>query len=106
MGVKIEIGLLGATAMMPSTSNSLLDFAAGMRFATILADPPWQFMNRTGKIAPEHLRLSRYSTMALNEIASLPVSELATPMAHLYLWCPNALLPDGLNIMEEWGFSY
>ncbi|MGJ5136104.1 MULTISPECIES: MT-A70 family methyltransferase [unclassified Bradyrhizobium] len=76
------------------------------RFATILADPPWQFSNRTGKIAPEHARLSRYGTMDLNEIAVLPVSEFVSPTAHLYLWCPNALLPSGLQIMAAWGFDY
>jgi N6-adenosine-specific RNA methylase IME4 len=76
------------------------------RFATILADPPWQFANRTGKIAPEHARLSRYSTMTLDEIKRLPVSEFAEPTAHLYLWCPNALLPEGLAVMGAWGFTY
>jgi N6-adenosine-specific RNA methylase IME4 len=76
------------------------------RFATILADPPWRFTNRTGKIAPEHTRLSRYGTMTLDEISSLPISEFARPTAHLYLWCPNALLPDGLAVMQAWGFSY
>lgn len=78
----------------------------GNRFSTILADPPWQFQNRTGKMAPEHKRLSRYGTLALGEIAALPVSELAHDTAHLYLWVPNALLPEGLRVMESWGFQY
>lgn len=78
----------------------------GRKFATILADPPWQFQNRTGKIAPEHRRLSRYSTMKLEDISALPISGLAEPTAHLYLWVPNALLPDGLQVMESWGFQY
>jgi N6-adenosine-specific RNA methylase IME4 len=76
------------------------------RFATILADPPWQFANRTGKIAPEHARLSRYGTMTLEEIESLPIADFVRPTAHLYLWCPNALLPEGLSVMKAWGFSY
>ena len=79
---------------------------AGRRFATVLADPPWQFANRTGKIAPEHGRLSRYSTMTLDEIADLPVSNFLEQTAHLYLWCPNALLPEGLAVMKSWGFNY
>jgi len=74
--------------------------------ATILADPPWQFANKTGKVAPEHRRLHRYQTMTLDEIMALPVEQLAAPTAHLYLWCPNALLPDGLAVMKAWGFSY
>lgn len=84
----------------------LLSFANGHRFGTILADPPWQFVNRTGKMAPEHRRLSRYSTMTLDEIASLPVVKVADHPAHLYLWVPNALLPEGLEVMRAWGFNY
>ena len=70
----------------------LLRFAHGRQFATILADPPWQFTNKTGKVAPEHRRLSRYGTMKLDEIMALPVEQFAAPTAHLYLWCPNAML--------------
>src|SRR5437870_8187655 len=75
-------------------------------FGTVLADPPWRFMNRTGKVAPEHRRLSRYDTMTVEEIAALPVAEIAAPVAHLYLWVPNALLPCGLQVMAAWGFQY
>ena len=35
------------------------------KFSTILADPPWRFLNRTGKVAPEHKRLARYSTLSI-----------------------------------------
>lgn len=80
--------------------------AAGRRFACILADPPWQFVNRTGKMAPEHRRLARYGTLALERICALPVGEIADTVAHLYLWVPNALLPDGLKVLEAWGFTY
>lgn len=76
------------------------------QFATVMADPPWRFTNRTGKMAPEHRRLSRYSTMDLREIMELPVSQLVRSNAHLYLWVPNALLPEGLDVMRAWGFRY
>ena len=76
------------------------------KFGTILADPPWRFQNRTGKMAPENKRLYRYATMKLDDILALPVGELATDTAHLYLWVPNTLLPDGLRVMEAWGFQY
>ena len=76
------------------------------KFKTILADPPWQFQNRTGKMAPEHRRLSRYGTMTLDEIMALPVERLAADPSHLYLWVPNALLPEGLKVMAAWGFEY
>jgi N6-adenosine-specific RNA methylase IME4 len=78
----------------------------GTKFATILADPPWQFQNRTGKMAPEHKRLSRYGTMTLEDVLALPVSGLAAEPAHLYLWVPNALLLEGLQVMTAWGFQY
>ena len=84
----------------------LVRTARGRKFATILADPPWQFQNRTGKVAPEHKRLNRYGTMELAEICALPVEDIADDPAHLYLWVPNALLPEGLQVMNAWGFRY
>lgn len=78
----------------------------GKVFSTILADPPWQFQNRTGKMAPEHKRLSRYPTMTLDEIKNLPVTDVLADTAHLYLWVPNALLPDGIEVLKAWGFEY
>jgi len=75
-------------------------------YSTILADPPWQFQNRTGKMAPEHRRLLRYPTMKLRDIVDLPVAELVAPKSHLYLWVPNALLEEGLKVMDAWGFTY
>lgn len=91
---------------MSTAATDLLKFVGQSRFGTILADPPWQFVNRTGKIAPEHRRLSRYGTMTLQEIMELPVNTVAKPTTHLYLWVPNALLPDGLAVMKAWGFNY
>ena len=85
---------------------SLNEALAGQKFSTVLADPPWQFANRTGKIAPEHRRLSRYGTMTLDEICALPVAQALHDTAHLYLWVPNALLPEGLAVMKAWGFTY
>ncbi len=87
-------------------ATDLLTAVQGRRFACVLADPPWQFINRTGKVAPEHRRLSRYGTMDSDLISSLPVAEIAAPTAHLYLWVPNALLPEGLQVMSAWGFHY
>jgi len=75
-------------------------------YSTILIDPPWRFQNRTGKVAPEHRRLHRYETMSFEEIGKLPVASCANEKSHLYMWCPNALLPEGLEIMKEWGFKY
>src|SRR5689334_1138444 len=91
---------------MSEIGAELLRFVGGEKFATILADPPWRFANRTGKMAPEHKRLSRYETMSIEEICALPVGEVARERAHLYLWVPNALLPWGLQALAAWGFTY
>ncbi len=88
-----------------SAAEDLLSRVQGP-FFTILADPPWRFENRTGKMAPEHQRLLRYPTMTMEEIFELPVNRLAAARAHLYLWVPNALISEGLEVMKRWGFTY
>lgn len=85
--------------------GNLFDQLSG-QFGSVLIDPPWRFMNNTGKVAPEHKRLRRYNTMKFEEIAALPIDKLTLPQSHVYLWCPNALLPEALNIMKAWGFTY
>lgn len=90
----------------PNVVDEFRAFLADRKFGTILADPPWQFQNKTGKIAPEHKRLSRYGTMTIEQITALPVSEAAGEVCHLYLWVPNALLPEGIAVMRSWGFRY
>jgi len=91
---------------MDAIDLDLLGSVGEHRFGTILADPPWQFTNKTGKVAPEHKRLSRYATLTFGEIENLPVWQISAAKAHLYLWCPNALLPQGLSVMKAWGFVY
>ncbi len=88
-----------------NAAEDLLSKATGP-YSTILADPPWQFQNRTGKVAPEHRRLLRYPTLGVEEIKHLPVGRLAAATSHLYLWVPNALLQEGLEVMRSWGFTY
>jgi N6-adenosine-specific RNA methylase IME4 len=89
-----------------SPADDLLAFAGLRKFGSILADPPWRFANRTGKVAPEHRRLSRNGTMTLEEIKALPIEQIAAAPAHLYLWTPNALLPEGVQVLQAWGFAY
>ncbi len=95
-----------ATSAGVKAATDLARTARGRKFATILADPPWRFQNSTGKVAPEHRRLARYATLSLDDIGLLPVAGLAAETAHLYLWVPNALLPEGLSVMQAWGFKY
>ena len=103
MGVLFSLLESGGSCMSKTNLKSL---NSKKRFSTILADPPWRFTNRTGKMAPEHKRLKRYETMSIKEICELPVEGLAQENSHLYLWCPNTLLPWGLRVMEQWGFQY
>ncbi|ODU40325.1 MAG: S-adenosylmethionine-binding protein [Thiobacillus sp. SCN 63-374] len=91
---------------MTDFNHAFLETVGNQKFSTILADPPWQFANRTGKMAPEHKRLNRYQTMSLREICEIPVQLAADTPSHLYLWVPNALLPEGLEVMRAWGFTY
>jgi N6-adenosine-specific RNA methylase IME4 len=90
----------------PVPGLSLGALGASEPFRTVLADPPWRFVNRTGKVAPEHRRLSRYDTMTAKEIAALPVADLMASQSHCYLWVPNALVAEGLAVLENWGFTY
>jgi N6-adenosine-specific RNA methylase IME4 len=92
--------------MLHTAAQDFLAHVKIRHYGTILADPPWQFANRTGKMAPEHKRLSRYSTLTLREIKEIPVSAAAADQSHLYLWVPNALLREGMEVMEAWGFEY
>ncbi len=92
--------------MVHEASRDLSSFLGDQRFGTVMADPPWRFTNRTGKIAPEHKRLARYQTMGLQDICDLPVENHLEETAHCYLWVPNALLPEGLQVLAAWGFEY
>lgn len=96
---------MSKTSCNPACKD-LCEFVGARKYATVLADPPWRFSNRTGKMAPEHKRLSRYGTMTLEDIVALPVHRLAAPTCHLYLWVPNALIADGMRVLEAWGFTY
>ncbi|MEM9583650.1 MAG: MT-A70 family methyltransferase [Pseudomonadota bacterium] len=92
--------------MSNEANTDLTAFLDGAKFATVMADPPWRFTNRTGKVAPEHKRLARYPTMELQDICDLPVADHLEDTAHCYLWVPNALLPEGLQVLQAWGFNY
>ena len=89
---------------MLSAGQDLLRFADGRRFATILADPPWQFTNKTGKVAPEHKRLARYGTMKLDEIGALPVPEISAPMSVISTYIRRFAFLTGV-VDPEWDQS-
>ena len=91
----------------PSPSaQDFLNEARQRSYDTILADPPWQWSNRTGKMAPEYRHLSRYPTLMLQAINAIPLVAVAVAQSRFYLWMPNALLRERLEVIEAWGFQY
>ena len=79
-----------------------------MKFKTIYADPPWSEVGG-GKIvrgAQRHYPLMKTEEIIRLRVDGVPVSELAEPNAHLYLWTTNNFLPDALQVMEAWRFDY
>ena len=74
------------------------------KYKTILADPPWD-INQRGR-ANVRSAESHYELMPLDRIKAMPVADLCEENSHLYLWCPNGLLPQALEVIREWGFTY
>lgn len=71
-------------------------------FATVYADPPWEYDNSSTRAAAN----GHYGTMTLERLKALPVDKLAATDAHLHLWTTNAFLFDAKSLMEAWGFEY
>ena len=73
-----------------------------MKYKTILADPPWKYGKGFGYGAGEY-----YPLMEIDKIIELNIgNRLADKNCHLYLWCPNSMLQEGINVMEAWGFKF
>lgn len=79
-------------------------------YGVILADPPWHFRARTAlqmsnwtsrRDAEKH-----YAVMGVDDIAAMPVKELAAKDAHLFLWTTGPCLRQSFDVMEAWGFRY
>lgn len=75
-----------------------------MTYPTIVADPPWKYGNQRGAVARGHAR-KHYSTMTVEEICALPISDMAEPNAHLWLWGVNQLLDRAFEVCRAWGFE-
>lgn len=74
-------------------------------FSTIVIDPPWDWgdegdKDQLGRARPD------YSTMSIYQLLDLPVGELASEDAHIYMWITNRSLPKGFALLEKWGFRY
>ena len=85
--------------MKPKNTSSK-QIATEKKYSVILADPPWDVQQKGAYGAERH-----YSLMSLERIKALPVEDLATNDAHLWLWVTNATLREGYDVMESWGFT-
>ena len=74
------------------------------KYRTILADPPWD-INQRGRYSSRSAE-SHYELMPVDRIKAMPVASLCEENAHLYLWVPNGLLQEGLDVIKAWGFTF
>jgi N6-adenosine-specific RNA methylase IME4 len=88
-------------------------------FTTIVADPPWQYrsggshLRNAFEARPKSNQVesntagshSRYGSMSIAELKSLPVADVAASDAHLYLWTTNSFLVEAHDLMAAWGFQ-
>ena len=78
-----------------------MDRLQNNKYKTVLADPPWDINQKGKRGASNH-----YELMTLDRIKAMPIKELCAENAHLYLWIPNGLLQEGLDVIKAWGFTF
>jgi len=81
------------------------------RYSVIYADPPWKYGGKysTGSVGKRNgarSASSHYKVMSMEEIKSLPISEIAEDDAALFLWVTGPFLQEGLDVIRAWGFTY
>lgn len=74
----------------------------GKKYGCIYADPPWSYSNQATRASTDN----HYSTMSVDDIAALPVKDLAADYCHLHLWTTNAFLYECPKLLDAWGFEY
>lgn len=80
-----------------------IDELKNNKYSVIYADPPWKYDNSGYNTGVPDLH---YPTMTNEEIISLPIKNLTTENAILFLWATNPLLKEALKVIEAWGFKY
>jgi N6-adenosine-specific RNA methylase IME4 len=102
---KIDISRTERLDRIAEISKGNVNLSTAERYPIIYADPPWRYENppigATSRAIENH-----YPTMTLEEICALPVSELATPDAMLYMWATAPKLEECFAVIKAWGFSY
>lgn len=78
---------------------------AGKQFGTIYADPPWPYGNQATRAATKR-HYKEHNELSVEDICSLPVSQLTADSAHCHLWTTNGFLREAFDVMEAWGFTY
>jgi len=76
------------------------------KYKIIYADPPWQYNNQNTGGSMISGSKNQYPTMSVDEIKRLPVPKISDKNSCLFLWVTTPFLPDGIEIMKEWGFNY
>lgn len=74
-------------------------------YGAILCDPPWAF-STWSKTRQTRSAENHYAIMTLDDICALPVADLAKPDCALFLWCINSMIPQALQVIDAWGFTY
>jgi N6-adenosine-specific RNA methylase IME4 len=87
-----------------SSGNSALP--SDRKYPVILADPPWHFEVYNEDSGVERAAANQYPTMSLSEICELPIADLATPDAVLFLWTTAPHLHEAFEVLAAWGFHY
>ena len=86
--------------------NILTPIEANRKYHAIVIDPPWPVQKIVREVRPNQDRFA-YRTMTLDEIAKLPIADLANDEGcHVYLWVTQKYLPAGLALFEQWGVKY
>jgi N6-adenosine-specific RNA methylase IME4 len=79
--------------------------AAGIKFGTVYADPPWSYSNRSTRSSAD----GEYPTLSVDWLCdpqNMPIAELAAERAHLHLWTTNAFIFEAKRLIDAWGFEY
>lgn len=80
-----------------------LELDTTVRYPVLYADPPWQYEHSESESRAIE---NQYPTMSLSDICALPVGELATPDAILFLWTTSPKLAESMKVIDSWGFTY
>jgi N6-adenosine-specific RNA methylase IME4 len=92
-----EVELAAATIEVSEALGSKL-------YGVIYADPPWRFEPYNRDTGMDRAADNHYPTMTLDGIKALPVP--AAPDCVLFLWATVPMLPQAVEVMAAWGFTY